>query len=662
MGDASQAPRIGPAQLALAVSFEGPAATLAEAFDKADRVFIVITSPQLAHIEVTENITPGSDIEVDIPVDMEGASQANALVEIQLLQGSDVLFRGVANTVISAGERATVEVSITPVAHDIQLSPSSASLLVGETQLFQATVFFVTGDEISGADVEWSTIGSGITVDSNGLVSAVGAGSWQVQAQSGEALARADVTVTSPVGSISGQVTAESQPLSGVSVSISGPTSGTTSTSAGGDYSFSDLPPGTYDVTVSGVPADYSCSPPTQVVSLSAGQDLKVDFPCDVVRTGQISGTVLQGSSPIPDVPVSLSGPEGTQSTSTDASGMYSFSGLRSGTYEVEITSPSGLNCDNVRTVNLSAGGSATADFTCDAETQVDLELWWQHFSGFSRVCVSVATTPERPGAPVEGMVTGPSGGVIGSGEHSGSLDGSGTTVFSNDIALFGTYQWTVDVDVEGTPVQATGSVEVTSAAGSAPCGDAPTGDISGTVRQGSTPLSGVEVLLSGPGGSQATSTDASGGYSFTGLEPGTYDVEITPPSGVTCSVNFQTVSLSAGESATADFTCDAATQVNLELWWEHFSGFSRVCVRVTTTPQQSGAPVDATVTGPSGGVVGTGQHSGSLDGSGTTVFSNDISLFGNYQWTVDVDVGGSPIQATASVEVTAAAGSAACS
>jgi hypothetical protein len=69
----------------------------------------------------------------------------------------------------------------------------------------------------------------------------------------------------------------------------------------------------------------------------------------------------------------------------------------------------------------------------------------------------------------------------------------------------------------------------------------------------------------------------------------------------------------------------------------QHFSGFSTVYLDVNTSPAQTDAAYTASVTGPSGGVQGSGQFSGNLDAQGHASLQNNINLFGTYNWSVTV-------------------------
>lgn len=179
------------------------------------------------------------------------------------------------------------------------------------------------------------------------------------------------------------------------------------------------------------------------------------------------------------------------------------------------------------------------------------------------------------------------------------------------------------------------------------------TGSIAGRVTVGgSTPLAGVTVQT----GTRTTQTASDGTYRFDNLQPGSHNVAVSNlPGGVTCSPSSKSTSVIAGGTSTLDFSCSQAPAFNVSLigTYRHFSGFSRVCLRITTSPAQPGANYSASVTGPSGGVSGTGQHSGVLDGTGAANVSNDIFLFGTYNWLANV-MGQT---ASTSINVTAAAG-----
>jgi hypothetical protein len=113
-------------------------------------------------------------------------------------------------------------------------------------------------------------------------------------------------------------------------------------------------------------------------------------------------------------------------------------------------------------------GEETVKDFACTTSSDdftLELSPNYIHFTGFSRVCLRIATTPAQPNAPFSASVTGPPGGVSGSGEQQGTLDAQGVASIVNDIFLYGTYSWSAQVGDKS----ATTTVSVTAAQGT--CG-----------------------------------------------------------------------------------------------------------------------------------------------------------------------------------------------
>jgi len=150
----------------------------------------------------------------------------------------------------------------------------------------------------------------------------------------------ADFTGTLANFSIAGRVNdMDFQSLGGVMVSLSGgpdnfePQSATTN--ASGDYSFANLPAG-YTYTLTPTKTYYTFDPPGKAVVLT-GNMVNVDF-LGTPRTHSIGGNVSDGSDPLADASVSLTG-SANRNTSTDADGNFSFDGLLAGgDYTVTVT------------------------------------------------------------------------------------------------------------------------------------------------------------------------------------------------------------------------------------------------------------------------------------------------------------------------------------
>ena len=165
--------------------------------------------------------------------------------------------------------------------------------------------------------------------------------------------------------SISGQVHAEGTPIEGVAVTLSGDADAEDVTDANGEYNFPGLAGGDYMVTIAGWDeAAYEfASTEAPVEGLGTDEFKIVDFAGMHTRTASIGGMLYidAGDEPVldldavlpmgaPGLPITLLGPELGNETPGFASrqGMYSFDGLRAGSYvlsidvETEIPLPTG--------------------------------------------------------------------------------------------------------------------------------------------------------------------------------------------------------------------------------------------------------------------------------------------------------------------------------
>ena len=141
--------------------------------------------------------------------------------------------------------------------------------------------------------------------------------------------------------SIMGQVSAEGEGLEDVVVSLSGAgEKQTVITDASGQYAFTDLPAGNFQVGISGYDTNYySFETTSKNVALALGETERVPFEGILLRTSGISGRVSVEDDGLGDVTVTLSG-EGMDDMTrmTDAAGQYAFAGLAEGSYTVVIS------------------------------------------------------------------------------------------------------------------------------------------------------------------------------------------------------------------------------------------------------------------------------------------------------------------------------------
>lgn len=322
--------------------------------------------------------------------------------------------------------------------------------------------------------------------------------------------------------------------LPGVTVTLGGAASASTTTDANGAYLFSGLAAGSYTVTV-GTPGGYVAttsnaggdanldsngSPASVTLATDASADRTIDFGF-TKGTGQIgdrvwndaNGNGIQdgGEAGIAGVTVTLGG-AASASTTTDASGNYLFSGLLAGSYTVTVTTPAGGYLPTTAVVGpdrTTDSNGSPASVTLAANDAVDLTIDF------------------------------------------------GYTKASGKI---GDYVW-YDKDRDGIQ------------------------------EWGEYGMSGVVVTLSGPVNA-TTTTNSHGAYLFSGLPAGTYTVSVATPSGYVASPTLRgwnrnidsnnnpvTVVLATGSSVdlSIDFGFDKPTVVPcvqpttwwISNWWE---------------------------------------------------------------------------------------------
>ncbi len=170
---------------------------------------------------------------------------------------------------------------------------------------------------------------------------------------------------------VQGQVSVDGEGLEGVTVTLKGDDVDRTEiTNAAGQYAFSMLKSGTYQVgIINPDPEDYEFETTSKTATIATGETANVPFEGTLLRTAGIAGRVsLDDGMGLDGVTVTLAG-AADATTMTANGGQYSFAGLAAGGYIVSISNPdaNAYNFDDAelkKTVDLMDDQSAIVNFT----------------------------------------------------------------------------------------------------------------------------------------------------------------------------------------------------------------------------------------------------------------------------------------------------------
>jgi len=323
--------------------------------------------------------------------------------------------------------------------------------------------------------------------------------------------------------SISGQVKLDSSGLAGVTVVLSGTTSVTTLTDSQGNYTFSDVVPGTYTVTPS--KQGYGFSPPSQTVTITEGNMSGVNF--TAVAGYSISGQVMWQGSGLSGVTMTMSG-AASKVTETTTDGRYVFTGLQNGSYTVTPAKSGYQFSPSSQAVTIADLNRDGVDFTA---------TYGYTISG--KVTIS--------GAGLSSVTMTLSGGISKTtttntdGAYSFTELGNGTYMVTPAKSGYGFSPSSQSVTVLNENKE---DVDFSASLGFS---------ISGQVTFNNAGLAGVTMTLSGDD-SDTTETGSEGYYSFIGLSNGSYTV--TPgKSGYEFDPESKDVTISDASAADVNFT-----------------------------------------------------------------------------------------------------------
>ena len=329
-----------------------------------------------------------------------------------------------------------------------------------------------------------------------------------------------------PTGSIEGQVSIEGQGVDGVTVTLSGG-GATATTSGGGAYRFTDVEGGTYTVTISGYPSDASFDATSASATIaSANQVVRLNFTGSYIRTASVLGRVTVEGAGQANVKVTLSGTSDA-TTATDGGGDYAFTGLRAGTYTVEISE---FDAGSYGFSNTSQ--SATVGVGASANV---------NFAGTHIRTASIRGTVSVDGEGLGGVRVSLSGGS----EASATTDGAGSYAFTDlqagaytvAISGFDASEYGFDATTRNATL-GVGEAANLNFAGTALRTASVTGRLfvdelnknnEWDANEAYLEVAGVKVILTGPGvaDSDTTTTDARGAYGFDSLVAGSYRVSV---------------------------------------------------------------------------------------------------------------------------------------
>ena len=196
-------PASEPSALNVSYSLSSAAASAGSAFDKADRARVRLINAGSVVLDTVVAFTPAGEARIRIPVDAPEEPTTHT-VEVELMRGSDVLFRGSIPFTLEEGEVESVQVEIVPVVTTV-ITPLPPLTAIGDTATIQAITLFATGDTLENPDLTFSTTNPNVLTISNGrLVRVVGEGtaSITVNGTGATGVAPIPVTVAQEIASI----------------------------------------------------------------------------------------------------------------------------------------------------------------------------------------------------------------------------------------------------------------------------------------------------------------------------------------------------------------------------------------------------------------------------------------------------------------------------
>jgi len=403
-----------------------------------------------------------------------------------------------------------------------------------------------TGTAIGGAIVSYTVTGTTVSATTNGNgnynLTNVPPGTYTLTASAAGYISQSQaVTVVTNAttsqnfslvilpGAIAGAVK-DSQTGAGIGgASVSYTAGGITTNAtadAGGNYNLPNVPPGTYTVTAAATGYGNQSLPVTVASNATTTQNFSL-----VPQDGTIAGQVTDATTSvaIPGATVSLVVGGTTLSATADASGNYSLSNIRQGTYAV--TAAASNYGSQSQQVTVTPGATATQNFSLTP------------LPGSIRGQVSDAVTSQ----PINGATVACTAGGI---TTTATTDASGNYTLSNVPP--GSYTVTAAASAynsQSQPVVVSANTLSTQNFSLAPL----PGSIGGRLTDSLTgkPVAGGMVSYAVGGVPTTVAADANGNYAISNLTEGSYS--LTAAAGSYSSLT-RSVNVGPGGSATSNF------------------------------------------------------------------------------------------------------------
>jgi phosphodiesterase/alkaline phosphatase D-like protein len=179
-------PAESTAPVALSFTFGSALGGPADAFDRADRIWIRVRAGAATRFEEVFPIDAnGADLRVPFEVRLGGARE-NASIDVELRLGNAPVFRGTSPLVLRVGRTTSANVTLDAVPAGLALPDIPALESYGDSVGRRGAIVFATGDTIDVANVTWTSLDPGVIEIRDGVPVAKTDGDARLVARLGE--------------------------------------------------------------------------------------------------------------------------------------------------------------------------------------------------------------------------------------------------------------------------------------------------------------------------------------------------------------------------------------------------------------------------------------------------------------------------------------------